>query len=98
MIETKVKIPSIPGAVLERFDRAMDAVPVSQQHRTHWRRWLDRYFDFCNQYSFDALSENTVPLFISKLRDKNAQPWQCDQAEKAVRLYCEKKYFAKKES
>ena len=54
---------------------------------TSIRKWLRYYLDFCQKYQHPYADENSLLLFLDKLLQKNQPADQCDQAQKAVRLY-----------
>ena len=54
----------------------------------HFRKWLRYYLDFCQKYQHPYADENSLLLFLDKLKQKNSPADQRHQARKAVQLYC----------
>ena len=77
----------VPDEIGERFEAAMQSVPVTEHLRPHFRRWLRFYLDFCAKYGFDSNIGSSFRKFNAKLRDKGQDEWRRRQAHEAVVLY-----------
>jgi integron integrase len=60
---------------------------VPPDHYKDFRKWLRYYLDFCQKYQHPYADENSLLLFLKKLKQKNQPADQRAQAQKAVRLY-----------
>jgi integron integrase len=74
-------------ALPANYDKALEDRKILEGHRIYWRRWLAEYFTHCSNSKYEAVDKNAIEPFLEKLRSQNRQQWQCEQAEKAVRLY-----------
>jgi len=52
-------------------------------------KWLKFYLDFCSKYGFSENNHQSLPKFISKLKQKNQREMQLKQANNAISLYYE---------
>lgn len=77
----------IPGAVLARFEACL-ASKMSENLRSHYKKWLRFYLDFCSKYCRDANKIESLADFQQKLREEKGQTeMQQSQAAHAVSLY-----------
>jgi integron integrase len=77
----------IPEALQKKYSVLLTNSDVPPDHYMHFRKWLRYYLDFCQKYQHPYADENSLLLFLDKLQQKNQPADQCDQAQKAVRLY-----------
>jgi len=77
----------VPGAVLARFEACLAAKNISENLRSHYKKWLRFYLDFCSKYRRDANKIESLADFQQKLREKGQTEMQQKQAAHAVSLY-----------
>ncbi|MBN2103079.1 phage integrase N-terminal SAM-like domain-containing protein [bacterium] len=53
----------------------------------YYLKWLKYYLDFCEKYSHQGSSHNSLPLFKNKLKQKKQSGQQIEQANKAITLF-----------
>lgn len=80
---------AMPDQLLRSYGAGLDRSGVSVKHRTHYKKWLRYYLDFCHKYGFDATLSSRFPPFGEKLREKNQADWSRKRADEEVSLYCE---------
>ena len=78
---------NIPLEIKTRFDALLVKKQIPAQRHNYYRKWLRYYLDFCRKYHHSALKEESLPLFIKKLQDKNQTQEQRKQASHAISLY-----------
>ncbi|BCU07811.1 hypothetical protein Atep_24880 [Allochromatium tepidum] len=59
-----------PPAPASRFDSAMVAAGIAENHRPYFRRRLRFYPDFCRKYQQDSTHHSSLTAFDAKLRDQ----------------------------
>jgi integron integrase len=77
----------IPEALQKKYSVLLTNSAVPPDHYKHFRKWLRYYLDFCQKYQHPYADENSLLLFLKKLKQKNQPDDQRAQAQKAVQLY-----------
>jgi site-specific recombinase XerD len=79
----------LPQNILAPFDEVLEKRAVPASSRSHYRKWLRYFLDFCRKYPPPAAKSEQVRSFIEKLRTKKQTPQQCTQAAHAISLFFE---------
>lgn len=77
----------VPQALQKKYDYLLMNSPVPPNEYPAYRKWLRYYLDFCRKYKHAYDSSGSLGLFINKLKEKNQNTHQREQAKKAVELY-----------
>jgi integron integrase len=77
----------IPEGLQKKYSLLMANSAVPPDHYKYFRKWLRYYLDFCQKYQHPYADENSLLLFLKKLKQKNQPDDQRAQAQKAVQLY-----------
>ena len=54
-----------------------------------YKKWLQYYLDFCLNYHFSPIHQESLSHFMHKLQEKKQTKVQQEQAMRAIRLYYE---------
>jgi len=57
---------------------------LSEKDRHLYNKWLRFYWDFCHKYHHPAFDQNSLSLFLTKLREKGQSEAQRKQASMAI--------------
>ena len=76
-----------PEGLQKKYSVLLINSDVSPDLYKHFRKWLRYYLDFCQKYQQPYADENSLLLFLEKLKQKNQPADQRDQAQKAIQLY-----------
>ncbi|MBT4483202.1 MAG: integron integrase [Candidatus Latescibacteria bacterium] len=60
---------------------------IPSHSHNQYLRWLRFYLDFCTKYHHNPSKNNSLTLFINKLKEKNQTPRQQEQASHAINIY-----------
>ena len=71
----------VPPGLARLYDTRLEREGVAVEQRSHYRKWLRFYWDFCHKYAFEPTERQTFPAFHEKLRAKNQPEALCRQAE-----------------
>ncbi len=77
----------IPEALQKKYSLLLTNSDVPPDLYKNCRKWLRYYLDFCQKYQHPYADENSLLLFLDKLKQKNQPADQRHQAQNAVRLY-----------
>ncbi len=77
----------LPIDISQKFNELLIANAIPDKSKFHYRKWLRYYWDFCRKYHHKALDTNSLPLFLQKLKDKNQEEQQRQQAHQAISLF-----------
>jgi integron integrase len=80
---------SIPPELARLYDTLLEQKDVAVKQRSHYKKWLRYYLDFCHKYAFEPTDRQSFPAFDEKLRAKNQSEALRQQAYHAVSLYYE---------
>lgn len=72
---------------MKKYDRLLINSDISPKEYPACRKWLRFYLDFCKKYKHGHAEGESLPLFVSKLKSKNQNAFQQNQARKAVGLF-----------
>lgn len=89
---------SIPQNISVQFNDALRQRAIPESIHVHYRKWLRFFLDFCEKYPPPEAKSERIRLFIEKLKSKNQNPGQCNQAAGYAGVFLpdslEKKYPA----
>lgn len=77
----------VPAALTQKYDRLLVNSDIAPREYPACRKWLRFYLDFCKKYGHGYADTDSLALFLNKLKSKNQNDRQQNQAGKAVRLY-----------
>ena len=77
----------VPQALQKKYDQLLMNGSVHPKEYPAYRKWLRFYLDFCKKYEHAYGELNSLGLFVDKLRQKNQNQVQQDQAKQAVKFY-----------
>ena len=77
----------VPPAVMQKFDWLLVNSDIPPGEYPACRKWLRFYLDFCKKYQHGYADPASLSLFVEKLKRKNQDSFQLDQARAAVGLY-----------
>ncbi|MFQ5597759.1 MAG: integron integrase [Nitrospiria bacterium] len=73
--------------VLKSFDTVLTKNGIDTRYHFYYKKWLRYYLDFCKKYRHPENKKASIPLFITKLKEKRQTESQQKQAAKAISLY-----------
>lgn len=76
-----------PPALAKKYDRLLINSDVPPKEYPAFRKWLRFYLDFCKKYEHGYADSQSLVLFVEKLKSKNQNEFQQNQAKMAVYLY-----------
>ncbi len=76
-----------PPALAKKYDRLLINSEIAPKEYPACRKWLRYYLDFCKKYAHGYADRQSLILFVEKLKSKNQNAFQQNQAQKAVSLY-----------
>jgi len=77
----------VPPALIEKYNQLLINSETQPKEYPAYRKWLRYYLDFCKKYQHGYADIKSLRLFVDKLKSKNQDSFQQDQARKAVKLY-----------
>ncbi len=80
---------AIPSAFQAQFEEYLRNKAVPTRLHGEYKKWLRYYLDFCDKYHFPSPRRESLPRFISKLKEKKQTDEQRKQAIQAIALYYE---------
>ena len=78
---------SIPPELARLYDTLLEQKDVAVKQRSHYKKWLRYYLDFCHKYAFAPTARQSFPAFDEKLPTKNQPEALRQQAYHAVSFY-----------
>ena len=79
----------IPPEIGAHYQAHLNHKAIPEREFLNYKKWLRYYLDFCFKYNYNHLNEDSVKLFIEKLKEKGQNSQQQKQAFHAVSLYYE---------
>jgi hypothetical protein len=79
----------IPPPLQAQFEDHLRKKAVAKGTSGLFKKWLRYYLDFCAKYQFHAPGKESLPEFLSKLREKGHTKAQQEQAACAIRVFYE---------
>ncbi len=76
----------IPAQLKNDYIRLLTQRSIPSYSHNQYLRWLRFYLDFYNKYHHEPARNNSLILFISKLKEKNQTPRQQEQASHAINI------------
>ncbi len=74
----------LPKKINQPFQQILINKGLSDNDRHFYSKWLLFYWDFCHKYQHHAFDQNSLSLFLTKLREKGQSEAQRKQASMAV--------------
>jgi len=74
----------IPGKINQSFQQLLINKGLSDKDRSFYSKWLRFYWDFCHKYHHSTFDQNSLPLFLTKLREKEQSEAQRKQASMEI--------------
>ena len=87
---------NIPPDILARFVSLLEKRSIPSTRHNYYKKWLRYYLDFCAKYLLQDTSSESLPRFLTKLRDKKQTEAQIKEAAHAVSLYLDLDSLLKK--
>jgi len=78
---------SIPEKIKTPYVSFLNQQKVLLKEIHYYLKWLKYYLDFCEKYSHQMSSHDSLPLFKNKLKQKKQTEMQIAQAQKAIELF-----------
>lgn len=70
-----------------QFDALLKASGLPANSHQNYKKWLRFYLDFCDKYNLNQESNDSLPSFIKKLREKKQNKEQQGQAFHSIKLF-----------
>jgi len=70
-----------------KFSEFLKSNKIPESYHYSYKKWLRYYLDFCFKYKHNSIDNISISPFINKLKQKKQTEQQCNQANKAIRLY-----------
>lgn len=80
---------AIPSSLRTEFENHLRNKSIEYSMHGLYKKWLQYYLDFCLNYHFSPIHQESLSHFIHKLQEKNQTKVQQEQAMMAIRLYYE---------
>jgi hypothetical protein len=77
----------VPGGLQNRFSELLTTKAIPPNRHGAYRKWLCFYLDFCKKYTMEVNEQESLVLFIKKLKEKRQSSEQQQQAVQAIRLF-----------
>ncbi len=77
----------IPEALQKKYNVLLKKNDILPKLHNNYRKWLRYYLDFCKKYQHAYAAQESLSLFIEKLKEKKQTQAQQYQARQAVLLY-----------
>lgn len=74
----------LPTDLACKFDALLDRHKLYGRDKAAYLKWLRFYWDFCRKYHYDPYRSESLPPFLTKLREKRQSDQQLNQARQAV--------------
>ena len=74
----------LPDKLNQLYDTCLINKALSDKDSYFYKKWLRFYWDFCHKYHHHVFNQNSLPLFLSKLREKGQSEVQRKQASMAI--------------
>ena len=71
------------------FEKFLNQKIIPVQYHNYYKKWLRYYWDFCYKYQHSLSEEQSLKLFIVKLREKKQTEIQIKQAFHSISIYYE---------
>ncbi|GAB4367627.1 MAG: integron integrase [Calditrichia bacterium] len=78
---------NIPTKIKDDYAKLLLQRGIPLHNHNFYQKWLRFYFDFCHKYKHDADNPHSLIPFLKKLKEKNQNSRQINQASHAIRLY-----------
>ena len=69
------------------FSEYIQQINLPANLHVSYKKWLRYYLDFCHKYHHDGNNKSSLAPFIQKLKQKNQNKQQCNEAQQAIKLY-----------
>jgi integron integrase len=79
----------LPDELNKKFSQILLARKLSKPDQYFYTKWLRYYWDFCHKYHHNPFVSISLPLFLSKLQEKDQSLQQQNQAKFAIDLFYE---------
>ena len=73
----------------QRFQQLLINKGLSEKDIYFYSKWLRFYWDYCHKYHHPVFDQNSLPLFLTKLREKGQSEAQRKQASMAIAVLYE---------
>lgn len=74
----------LPTDLVRQFDALLDLQKLYGRDKAAYLKWLRFYWDFCSKYHHDPYRSESLPPFLTQLREKRQSDQQRNQARQAV--------------
>lgn len=79
----------LPKNVNKHYNNILIEKQLSSEDQFFCKKWLRFYWDFCHKYNHNAFIEDSLPLFLEKLKQKGQVEQQQSKATQAVNFFYE---------